>query len=71
MATISLPAADTIKIGWVVCRLTEQMFLKRRFRCLDLSNIAKKRTDDCSRSKGCRECGGETHIFKKCKAVTT
>ncbi|CAD7089637.1 unnamed protein product [Hermetia illucens] len=75
-ATISLPTeaafkllvAGKVKIGWVVCRLREQVSLKRCFRCLEFGHIAAKCIGDCDRSKCCRKCGGEGHMFRECKA---
>ena len=73
-AIISLPAESAIKlitagkvrVGWVVCRLREQISLKRCFRCLDFGHFAAACTSQHDRSRSCRKCGEEGHLIKDC-----
>lgn len=50
MVQISEPMVK-LKIGWAVCRLREQLSLKRCFGCLEFRHIAAKHTGDCDKSK--------------------
>ena len=73
-ATLRLPvdaaqkllAAGKVRIGWVVCRLREQISLKRCFKCLAFGHFAKACTSGIDRSDRCRRCGEKGHIAKAC-----
>lgn len=73
-AVVSLPIGigrkalmvGKIRIGWVICRIREQVTLKKCYRCLEFGHFASKCTNTQDRSNMCRRCGETGHIAKNC-----
>ncbi|KAI8118185.1 Retrovirus-related Pol polyprotein from type-1 retrotransposable element R1 [Lucilia cuprina] len=58
--------AGKVRIGWVICRIREQLYPKKCYRCLEFGHIASNSTNKQDRSNMCRRCGETGHIAKNC-----
>lgn len=52
-----------LKLPWRECRVFEHVYMKRCYKCLGFSHIAK----DCKNEQKCSKCAGP-HKFSDCKA---
>lgn len=52
-----------LHLPWRECRVLEHVYLKRCYKCLGFSHIAK----DCTGDQKCSKCGGN-HKFSDCKS---
>lgn len=54
---------NVLKLPWNECRILEHVYVKRCYKCLGFSHIAK----DCTGDQKCSKCGGN-HKFSDCKS---
>ncbi|RYX86063.1 hypothetical protein EON73_02690 [bacterium] len=52
-----------LKLPWRECRIFEHVYMKRCYKCLGFSHIAK----DCKNEQKCSKCAGP-HKFSECKS---
>lgn len=74
VATVALPeeaaqkllSMGKVKIGWLRCRVREQIDILRCYRCWETGHTATK-CEGPDRTKLCLRCGREGHMAKNCK----
>lgn len=53
----------TLRLPWTTCNVLEHVYVKRCYKCLGFSHIAK----DCKGDQKCSKCGG-AHKYSDCKS---
>lgn len=53
----------TLRLPWRECNVYEHIYVKRCYKCLGFSHIAK----DCRHDQKCSKCGG-SHKYSECKS---
>lgn len=54
---------QSLRLPWRECKIFEHIYVKRCYKCLGFSHIAK----DCKHEQKCSKCGG-SHKFSDCKS---
>lgn len=55
-----------VNLGWSKCKVVENIYIKRCFKCCGFNHVAK----DCKNNLACSKCGGN-HQREKCKSKNT
>lgn len=64
-----LLAEETLRVGWVSCRLRPSESVTRCFRCLAYGHYARECKHPVDRSKWCLRCGKPDHLARTCVAA--
>lgn len=54
---------QTLKLPWRECKIYDHIYVKRCYKCLGFSHLAK----DCEKNQMCSKCGGN-HKYSECKS---